>query len=260
MPKIIVRITNGAKLPLKISRGSESERLKMSQKMTNRLIKKVDSKKNITFEDLDNWINEILAPEKINFRIIEHEDTSCKGSSELVHNIKTDNAELLDVDIEGYLISIDKNSDDSVNKIVAIHEFGHLFDSIYNPKFNSLTNIKLFFIKGIKPQTDVIRELFSRSIFKYDESFITIINKLLSTIPDEYAIDTLQLARRKLITEKQQYRNSIKYVMKNLDFENTINIFDKYKSFNFNKKLKFANKLLKERLAIARENIAKKKR
>lgn len=251
------RISNNARLPLKTSRGSQAKRLRMSQKLSDRLIKRLPPYKFTTFEELTEQVTELLKPNKINFEIIENTNPKVRGSIGYKHNISEKNENVINFEIDGYDIILPKTSDGYIDIYTAIHEFGHLFDKIHNPKFSSIKTIKSVFDKDLYKKILDIKSLFLPKSVKQAETDDSLIRKKLEEIPDEYAIDTLQEVRRSIKSEIRQYRNGIKYKIKNLDFEDILKEISLIKKLKFKHKLKLANKLLKERLKIARENIEK---
>lgn len=259
MLKVTCKILKTAKLPLSICHGSEAQRFAMSRQMSERLLAKLPEE-HYSAKHLTNIVNELLSPNKIDFVVDDFAGGSnvC-GATRLDLAIGVAGSETIDVGIKGYKILLKKLKNGLYDKYTALHEFGHLFDHIYNPKISNFSISKLLFNEGVEGKVSMLKSLFLNKTNKMHELEKTA-QALLKEIPDEYAIDALQSIRGHLKTEIHQYQFEIRTLFKDGKFGEYCKEIVLLHKLKYKKKIKLVNELLEERLALTRENIAKKKR
>lgn len=251
MTIISFKILNTARLPLENSRGTEAERFAKSRQLSKQLLTELEKGSIYTNEFISNAISKILAPYNIKVTFEENRKNTTRGEHR--SNIKakaTDKGVL--VEVTGHVIGLPPDAKER-NKYTVLHEAGHIFDSAFNPKSMRCDFIKLIREYEIKDSLQEIRNKFLN---------ISNLRKLkketpqtLKEIPDEYVIDNLQDIRYCLKTEINQYKIGLINMLKDKDIS-LITFIEElilYSQLKFNQKLRFTNKLLKERISLARK-------
>ncbi len=257
MLKFICNRLSNTKLPLDTCRGSETIRFAMANKMTKKMFKQLPDEY-CTAEQLRKTVNNILEPNKINFTISDNTSKLSYGTMGLGINVLEANPAQIKIDVERYDIKLIKHLNGLYDTFTAIHEFGHMFDKIHNPKCLTLQSAKLAFDNKTEIATTGLRMTFL-SLPISAKTIEKPVKYILNSIPDEPAVDTLQSLRFSLKTEINQYKLGMQNLIKKGKMVDFVDEFTMFKKLGFERKLKLVNKLLKERLAIARENLAKKR-
>lgn len=258
MLKFICNRLSNTKLPLDACRGSETRRFAMANKMTKKMFKQLPDEY-CTAEQLRKTVNNILEPNNINFTISDNTSKISAGNMGLGINVLKANPAQVTINVERYDIKLTKQINGLYDTFTAVHEFGHMFDKIHNPKGLTIRSAKLAFDTQTATVTDTLRMMFL-SLPIPAKTFGNSVKYILNSIPDEHAVDTLQSIRFSLKTEINQYKLGMQNLIKKGKMVDFVDEFVIFKKLGFEKKLELVNKLLKERLAIARENLAKKKR
>lgn len=255
MVKILFRIANTARLPMEFSKGNVSERVAKSRQLSKRLHSELEKSSNYTDNFILNSISKVLAPYNIN-TTIEPNKLHTRGGHRLkLEVIKTDvKKNEIETAVTSHIISLPPNPKDR-DKYTILHEAGHLFDSALNPKSMRCDYIKLVNKDDIY---NTLQEMKNRFLSISDvKKLKRETPQILKDIPDEYAIDALQNLRCHLETERNQYGLGLKMMLKDGDIplDTFIEEVKLYCNLKFNQKLRFVNKLLKERISEVRKII-----
>ena len=246
MTDIYFQILKTAKFPLEFSRGSESKRFAKSRKLSKQLFLELNKTNNYTDKFILSSIAKVLEPHKINVTI-ETNKLKTRGGHRITLEIIKSDDEYIKTAITSHVLCFNQNPTKR-DKYTILHEAGHLFDSALNPKSMRCDFIKLVNKNEIYDSLKEIKEKFLgiSDLKKLRKEAL----QTFKDIPDEYVIDALQNIRQRLKTERNQYKFGLKMMLreKNMSLEDFINEIALYFRLKFYKKLKFANKLLKERL------------
>lgn len=136
---IINKLSPGVRIPYEIVKGSFVQRQSKANNLTDKLFENINSDIKddysiITYEQLQKYINNIL-PDK-NFKVIvqnlpDEYSGTCSGICEVLYNSKSD-IRALSVGLEGI-----GNTVRSYYIPIFIHEFQHIADDIFHPKYLS---------------------------------------------------------------------------------------------------------------------------
>ena len=272
----LLKITNitvdkTAKLPYQVVKGSEKSRMEMADRFSMQLregLDKVSSTRECKLSDFVEIINKIIEPHKINFNILPLKNKFTKfleytagyisqdlGFDGKVYKIGNAIIDDTSINIKGFEIHLPLNKNNTVirNKFSAFHEARHLFDYICNPKTLGIWNIKI-----IDDDKKLKAYKKAYSAFIDDFNFLGFWKKKaaknLSKLSDEEAIDCLKSIRNTLKSEINAYRDTSDYTYKYpvVNFFEIMGNNDFMLFHDYPKKLKYANKLLKDRLQKAR--------
>lgn len=281
-PNIITQLStsidNTAKLPLTVIRGSEKERYAIAGKYAKELrvgLDKVSETRECKVEDFKNLINNILAPNKINFKIeplisnfnLFQKDTGSIGiDSEYLSSVTPIGSVVIDSTHKinkGYTIKLPLSQNNTVinDKYSAYHEARHLFDYICNPK---TIDSNLFRVidneKKNKAFLNTYKTFISdTNIFGGKKYIKHVAGKNLKKLSDEEAIGCLQNIRHTLKTEINAYRDTADY-MREKPIMNCVHIYGGNEFLflhNYPKRLTLANQMLADRLKQARDKTNK---
>lgn len=265
MIKIITR-TQNTSLPFSIIKGSAQKRNKTADALSKQFYTKLLSAsddKSCTLEIFNVLLNNLLQ-NIINFKVLRKTNPKYRGT--IKHNVtgtECDDNGIISLLVDGFKIflPLDKNGKNITNKFCAIHEARHLFDAVCNPKTNQFRLQNLYEKIDFEAQKDNISKLFLDTLDNpiRMKDFKSSVRKLIEDMPDTISIDCLQTIRNSLKSEINAYGDEIKSMAKgsglfyNLREILTIKLF-LHQNAKFKQKLKFANKLLKEKLTNARNN------
>ena len=251
--------TKNTSLPLSQIKGSTKQRNKMAANMSRQFYTKllsVSDGKSCSIENFCKNLNKLLN-NKINFKIFKQENSKYKGN--IQHNIlglKYGSDSSINLLIDGYKIflPLDKNEQNITNIFTAIHEVRHLFDHVFNPKTNQY-RLHLYNKIDFEAKKDNLTDMFLDNLDNpvNMKTLKKLIRETIDTLPDDITIDALQSIRNHLKTEINAYGDEIKCMSKGFGmWKNSFDIINiklfLLQNAKFKSKLKFANKLLKEKL------------
>ncbi len=263
MIKITNKITQNAKLPYEICKGSEKDRNKLAHQMFIKFCKELDKDAIDSVCSADgfvNSINSILEPHKINFKLTNSENTKSYGTLTTQYSTLTDGKNII-IQSDGFEIQVPLCEDNQIiiDKYCAAHEVRHLLDHILNPKITTWR----FHNQINHPQyMDTIDEINKKFLIEFDNPVN--IKKLksdtreqFSKLPDEISIEVLQRMRHQLKSEINAYNDEIIYLKKGFGYIKNLLQIKLIKNFlknnaKFQQKLDFINELLREKLINAR--------
>lgn len=256
--------TKNTSLPLAQIKGSTKQRNKMAANMSRQFYTKllsVSDGKSCSIENFCENLNQLLN-NKINFKILKQSNSKYKGG--IQHNIlglKYDSDSSINLLIDGYKIflPLDKNEQNITNIFTAIHEVRHLFDHVFNPKTNQY-RLHLYNKIDFEAKKDNLTDMFLDNLDNpvNMKTLKKLIRETIDTLPDDITIDALQSIRNHLKAEINAYGDEIKCMSKGFGmWKNTFDIINiklfLLQNAKFKSKLKFANKLLKEKLITNRK-------
>ncbi len=252
--------TKNTSLPLSQIKGSTKQRNKMAANMSRQFYTKllsVSDGKSCSIENFCKNLNKLLN-NKINFKIFKQENSKYKGN--IQHNIlglKYGSDSSINLLIDGYKIflPLDKNEQNITNIFTAIHEVRHLFDHVFNPKTNQHRLQNLYNKIDFETKKDNLTDMFLNYLDNpvKMKTFKKLVREKTDALPADITIDALQSIRNHLKTEINAYGDEIKCMSKGFGmWKNSFDIINiklfLLQNAKFKSKLKFANKLLKEKL------------
>lgn len=252
--------TKNTSLPLSQIKGSTKQRNKMAANMSRQFYTKllsVSDGKSCSIENFCKNLNKLLN-NKINFKIFKQENSKYKGN--IQHNIlglKYGSDSSINLLIDGYKIflPLDKNEQNITNIFTAIHEVRHLFDHVFNPKTNQHRLQNLYNKIDFETKKDNLTDMFLNYLDNpvKMKTFKKLVREKTDALPADITIDALQSIRNSLKSEINAYRDEIKCMAKGFGmWKNSFDIINiklfLLQNAKFKSKLKFANKLLKEKL------------
>ena len=254
-----------AKLPLNACRGSEAKRYKMADIMSKKLFNELSqfSEDNCPVDEFKKAIDRVTFPHKINFTIEkitqkEKNNNIIACLRKIINVTEKPDKSPKDVVIEGFRFILPIKKDKIQAKIAALHETRHFFDHICNPKTTEFTSAKLHSKTDLADRKTRVHNLFVNTFdHNLDVEMIANSAKIhLDAMPDEIAINSLNGVRYNLKSELNAYKDEIKFLNKSKASNYEINqVRALLKSAKFKEKLKIVNKLLEDRLLIARNNL-----
>lgn len=265
------RISDSARLPLSVTRGNVSERANLAQQYSDQLrqgLDKISEGKQCSVQKYKELITQILGGTKINLKISPIKNSKFQGTlrrdfyfQSKSHSFGNLTIEQTDANIIGYSMQLPLSKDNTTitNKYTALHEGRHLFDHICNPKTIPMRSCQYIyedkkldsFYKIYNGFTQDYRPYLTHSKFKKQ------IRDELKNISNEEAIDVLQASRQTISTEKNAYKDEMNYLIKRpiSNINSYLACCDFLFAMSYDKKYKFANELLAEKLKSARETI-----
>ncbi|MCM1004385.1 MAG: hypothetical protein NC408_08600 [Candidatus Gastranaerophilales bacterium] len=265
MKPLKISIAETARLPFEEVRGSEKERFKKSAQLSSRLLtelSKVMHNNECSVDDFRKILDSVLAPYKINYSIHQNVSEHYAGSLGMEIDVAETANEIL-VQRNGFKFFLPMRTPETINnKFTILHEAGHLFDHITNPKTQRMDFLKQYGDMDLADKVEVFKREFVEGNH-YDaplnlNEFKDKIQRLLAEIPDDVAIESLMSIRNTIKTERHQYVLGIKKMLKNPfeNFERIVQeVFFLINYAKFKQRLAFANQLLKEKLASERSRI-----
>ena len=233
----------------------------MSRQFYTKLLSVSDGK-SCSIENFCKNLNKLLN-NKINFKIFKQENSKYKGN--IQHNIlglKYGSDSSINLLIDGYKIflPLDKNEQNITNIFTAIHEVRHLFDHVFNPKTNQHRLQNLYNKIDFETKKDNLTDMFLNYLDNpvKMKTFKKLVREKTDALPADITIDALQSIRNHLKTEINAYGDEIKCMSKGFGmWKNSFDIINiklfLLQNAKFKSKLKFANKLLKEKLITNRK-------
>ncbi len=268
------RVTNFARLPFSVIRGTEAQRYKKAQEYSDKLaekLNKISDKKSCSTIDFVKSLKSVLEPHNINFRIKQKavDNTAANIQRELDYDkeykiLGNSIIEKTDADIVGYNINLKLQNRGMVltEKANALHEARHLFDYICNPKTIQFRSFKFLYDEQTLANYKQTYDLMVNDYlpFRTMKSMKKEVKLNLSKMSNADGIDTLQSIRRGLKTEKNAYNDCGKF-MKQHPLKYLFDILaygDYVRAMRFDKKLEFVNALLSEKLNAERDVLKQK--
>ena len=206
-------------LPLKVTQGSVKEREAKSDEYFNHFLNEFISQKECNTNTYINSIHKALGNKKIKCYVNNSESTITGSLKNIVMgDINDKNAYYY-----GYEIQLGQDSKGNIlNKSTAIHEARHLFDRLFNPKYSVLR---------ADARANSVEELSSfivdtQTFFHNKKSFNKTLNELTKNLPDDVAINTLQLSRYNLKSERNAYKSELRFVKGMNVFKNLLSIIN----------------------------------
>lgn len=280
MVPIVNMISDNAKLPLCYIKGSESQRFKRSELLTQQVF---DYMKNNcgnywTVGRLKNVIDKCIYPHKINIEIENENTKDFLGNLQEIVSVenykntidyifknfgkkipKILNEPFTLASVDGFKLKFQMTDDKVIkNKYTVIHELRHLFDHLCNPKISVMR--RNIMADAPKEEYDAYNKIYESffDLLKYKdfEQIQKDVIKNLNVIPNYKQINILQGIRNNIKTEINAYNQELKEYCKDPfdKLKEIINlVWFKYNNAKFDQKLKFVNDLLqnciqKERL------------
>lgn len=256
-----INITDTARLPFKVVQGTEKERYKLSAKISKNFFKELEKimpNNECTVEEYKTLLDSFLAPYKIDYDVLENTNKKFAGSvAPKIEIIEQDGT--ITVNKCGFKIYLPMTDSKKIrDKYTVLHETGHVFDHIVNPKSQRIEVLRLFDNQGLAEKFNRFKEDFVYSLKEpiILSKFKKAMSSRLKEIPTNEAKEVLLQIRNCLKTERQQYLLELKAMMKS-PFENLDKIYNRIlfmiSNAKFKSRLKFANKLLKETLLAAKQ-------
>lgn len=224
-------------LPYNVIRGSFGERQNKSIQLVDKLYREITpqfKRKELSFEDLQKTVDHIFQ-KRLNINIRKCDDLEFDGGSDILYSPIT--GKITGTTLE---ISTPKNKLHIKDLITILHEFQHVCDQIFHPKYlirnqylsnnNMFTNrydnlYDNFIYRREYPQNKKEKSKIIRTL-RYK------IHKFLKNMSAEDKINYLQDTRYTLLMENQAYKTQRKYAKAMNKKHKEINDFD---LFNENK-------------------------
>lgn len=249
----INKLSPTVKLPFKEVKGSvnyrQSKACNMVDKLYRGILPQFNKKEEISFAQAKKALKNVLKGQiDIPIRKNEYSDIF-DGGSDILYSEFTGQISKTTIDI-GTI----KNKIKRVELTTLLHEFQHVADQIFHPKYltrnQKMANIGLYTKKYDRLYDDLI---YNREFpeGKKDKKIIlnhlrNKINKFLRGLDSEDKIDYLQDIRYSLISEKHAYKTQLKYAKKLNKKHLKINKEDlenENKNFMFDEKIKLMKDL-----------------
>lgn len=261
MIKLLSRVGPEAKIPYKVCKGSVNCRNKMAQRLYKKFCIELDKnaiESVCATEDFTTALKNTLHPYKIAFNVNAETGSKNKGTLTPQFSVKNSGANSAVISCESFNLSLPMDDDKKIiiDKYCAAHEVRHLLDHIFNPKMSLARWTNQFNNQHYDTNINIVRN----KLFNEFDTPLNIrelekeITGLLSSVPDEISVEVLQKARYQLKTEINAYKNELNYMKKGFgyfkNFERIIYLEISLKQkAKFPQKLKFINRLLREKLA-----------
>lgn len=258
MIKVTNTLSPSARLPLERIRGTEKQRFKQAELLSQKLVETLEpdtNGKRLNMLKFINGIEKILAPNKILCYITkapENFDGTIRRPlqyDKYTPEVKTS--------VSNYEITLPANGKNQItNKYTAYHQAKHLFDFLFNPK------IAKFRLEGeyntfVTPFLENKRNEFEKLLFNFGKrpkksEIIQQARKLTKEMPNEFAIDQFQSMRNVLKSEISTHKQELAYLLKE-PIQNRKAILNNIKiKPKMKESLNILNKLLKNRIAHVR--------
>lgn len=268
---INAHITDTARLPLSVVKGSAEQRRMLSQQYADELreyLDKISDGPYCLVESYKEGINNVLRGNKINVNVLPLERNDANGSimkeikiTQRTLDSKNVMIESTDSAVTGYNIYLPLTSDNSIitDKYVALHEARHLFDYVCNPKTITTRPYKFLYEEDKSNSFYRIYDDFAKTYkpFLTHSKFSENIRNELTNFTDEEAVDVLQTSRHVIASEINAYKDQLGYLKKK-PFRNVpllIDCYDFVWNMRYDKKYQLANELLAEKLKAVRNAI-----
>lgn len=264
--KVINTVGQFAKLPYFYSKGSEKQRMKMAANMSEKFFKELDNHSGgncCLVNDFCKSLNKVLEPYKIMYTVEKEASRVNNASLAPIAVPKVLGDGSLNIDYAGFkfLFPLNKGGDKITNKYPVFHEVRHFFDHISNPKLSQLRLNSIANNMALESRYDNLKNLFADDLLKPVDmkNFKSEVNAILAELPDDVAVDSLQKIRNRLKTEINAYGDELKFRARGIGIVKYFYDIVNLKMFlctnaKFKTKLRFANKLLKERLEHVRKD------
>ncbi len=205
----MLKISQTAKLPLEICKGSYKDRISLAKELNSKFFDEINKKftqKTISYDLFEKTLKD-STPANIDISVQPFDKkggVTCVGFDQ-------------DQDIAGYLIRIEKrpmmDGLGILDTEVALHETMHYFSSLTNPKHNAKT-LKMITSGTIAKTEKFYRDnLYTRNEFN-KENTQKALSEFLKQLNTEEQIDFLQSSRYRLIEEYNAYDEGYKYLDK----------------------------------------------
>jgi hypothetical protein len=238
-------------LPLAITKGTVKERENKAKHDVDKLYRELypDYKKNnLNYDNLKQSINKIFP--KINIAILPLEyDPDCDAYSDIIYNPRTEKISATTIEIP-----LNKKKIFKETFISILHEFQHIADQIYQPKF--LARNQRLHLKGL--YNDKYNFLYDNFMYSKEcpqdnsekkeilQSLKYKTQKFLKGYSVEDKIDFIQDSRYTLMLEDNAYKTQAKYANKLYKKRHpipTIELVKENKDFMFSEKIQLLTEM-----------------
>lgn len=258
MFKIKNFISPTIKFPYNMVRGTVDDRNFKAAHYAEEFSKLLDSRcqnGKCTVDDFKNILDFTMFPHKVNYKILPEQNPNYSGSFVNEFQFKKTGKDNFVVNHIGYKISVKQDDVGKISKYTALHETRHMFDSIFNPKYNIYRNGKL--LNNVK-LIDTAAELKNILSAKVDMPMNEVkqkSDKLLKQLTPEIAVDLLQKLRYCLKSEHNAYNQVVKYFLENRKLKDAFNLkIHLIKNIHIKSKIKYAEKELAKYLKLCRNS------
>lgn len=259
MIKVTNTLSPNARLPLARIRGTEKQRFKQAELLSQKLVETLEpdtNDKRLNMLKYTNEIDKILAPDKIHFYITQLPEENLTGTIRRTLQYDKYTPEVK-TSVPNYEIILPTNGKNQItNKYTAYHQAKHLFDFLFNPKiakFRLEAEYNTLISTSLKHQ----RNEFEKLLFNFGKrpkkgEIIQQARKLTKEMPNEFAIDQFQSMRNVLKSEISTHKQELEYLLK-APIQNRKAILNNIKiKTKMKESLNILNKLLKNRIAHVR--------
>ena len=260
-----INVAASAKLPLSKVRGSAAARDALAAQYSSiytQELDKLSTNNTCTVENFKKAIKNTLGDNNIKFNVLPVEADVAHGALSKTAKSETkqikNNVYNVNSQISGYNFYFPLDSTNSVikNKNITVHEARHFFDYICNPKTITIPTYKLINEKQRLKDFHKVYNSFLKdyTIFRSIKTFKKDVRTRLDKMPNEDAISVLQTVRHSMKSEINAYIDEHKYMRKNpvRNFYGLLHSCNYLAVMRYDKKLKFANELLAEKLKEAK--------
>lgn len=214
-----------------------------------------------TVDDFKASLKKVLAPYKAEFNVKQEPFSDFKGTLNPYFSIEGIDNKTTKMTCCGFEFRLPLDDEGGIitDKYCASHEARHFFDHLFNPKMNLTRFTNQYNNKSFDNNINKIRDMFFIDFEEpvFMKLFKSEVRKELEPVSDEIAIDVLQKIRYQLKTEINAYSDEMKFLKKGSGRIKNFFQISRLKNFlsnyaKFEKKLKFTNTLLQERLTNVR--------
>ena len=260
-----------ARLPFDIIKGSVGKRNDNANKYNELLYKTLNPlcmEQKCSVESFKNSLNKVLSPYKIDYIITPEKNNLFVGSlGTLCKTSLDENYEfMLNYLRYNFMMPLDKEGKNILNKYSIFHEARHFFDRLFNPKQNLLRVEYASVNPEYAESTSKIHDLYFLKLDKpiKMKDFKQELDNLIKYMPNPIVIETLQCVRYSLLSEINAYKDELKFIAReNFSIKNLKSslIFADFliRNCKFKSKLKYTEEILRERIKEERSNLKQKK-
>ena len=262
--KVRHQVSPKAKISLPNGQKSVKARKKLADKMSGelRIMLQNAPKEALTSDKYKNMIQGVIGTKNVDLKI---KQVKLKGANATFKPdfgiLKDDEKNEIGFDYTGYVLSFNlKNDRINSPKDTIMHESRHLFDHLCNPKYTILRQAKfLNDSEKLEQYKEVVNftvgsgNYSPKRIFNFIKipSFEKELRPMLAGLEPQEIVNILQYCRYYLETEKNAYRENIKYFIGSTQEKVSLGAILKYsnklkRNFEFREKKRVFSKLIKE--------------
>ena len=259
--KVQNRILPKAKLPFNLVKGSVKERELAAGSCWNKFVDEFVKIKKPDINDYRKCINKALEPNKVSYKVSPETNPDFYGSAGMDVKIEQRSMNKFFFNYTNHKIGLPIDEDGKILvKSTAVHKARHLFDNLYQPKttllrtqhINNTPEFDAYTYNLWDIVVGTVRDKFNEKEFQAE------VDEILSELPRDIAIETLQDCRYAIQSERRAYYSEILYLIKENPIGNVNRLKNAYLNFkncNFNERESYIAEKLKNLIAEERNNI-----